>query len=193
MTYPVRCECGHVHHIDATLAGSTLVCGCRREVVIPSLSRLKAAAGEKALSPEVRLEQMLSLGMLPQEKTCAICGRPTMDVVFFWATLERAFVKKDPSRVWWILILTWLVLGWLFIILLLLRARDDRVFGSDVQLRLPLRICSGCAPELTNGSTLHEAVAAVPEYDELLEKFPDAELGLDTKRQGVDLRAPSGN
>ncbi|HEX3150218.1 MAG TPA: hypothetical protein VHR66_19225 [Gemmataceae bacterium] len=193
MTYPVRCECGHVHHVDATLAGSTLICKCQREVTIPSLSRLKTAAGEKALSPEVRLEQMLNLGMLPREKNCLLCRRPTADVTHFWATLERAFVKKDPSRVWWILILGWLFLGWLFVLLILLRARDDRVFGSDVQLRLPLRVCQDCAPQLAESRTLFEAVVAVPEYDELLDKYPNAELGLDAARKGVDLSAPSGN
>src|SRR5215218_2165604 len=101
MTYPVRCECGKVYQISAALAGSHYTCACGRELVVPSLSRLKMAAGEEVLSPVVRLEQMLHLGMLPQETRCLGCDRPTTGVTHFWAICERAFVKQDPSRVWW--------------------------------------------------------------------------------------------
>jgi hypothetical protein len=132
---------------------------------------------------------MPRLGMLPQETRCVVCGTPTTHAVHFWAVCERAFVKKDPARVWWVLILTWLFLGWLFVILLLLRARDDRTYGSDVKLRLPLRVCPECAPDLKDGGRLEEAVLAVPIYAELLEKYPQAELAPDAERAGVDLRA----
>ena len=187
MTYPVRCDCGQVHRVAATLAGSRFTCPCGREVAVPSLSRLKAAAGETAFSPDVRVEQMLNLGMLPQETRCVVCGTATSGVAHVWATCERAFVKKDPSRTWWVVALGWFFFGWLALILLLLRARDDRVHGSDVQFRLPLRVCPDCAPDLAAPGTLRDAVLAVPIYAELLDKYPDAGLALDAERKGVDL------
>lgn len=193
MRYPVRCECGQVYHFTAAQAGTHYTCPCGRELVVPSLSRLKMAAGEDVLSPAVRLEQMLQLGLLPQEKKCVFCRRETPGVAHFWAICERAFVKKDASRVWWAVVLSWLCLGWLGLLLLLVRARDDRVHGTDVRLRLPLRVCPECAPDLAVAGDLREAVSAVPLYADLLHQYPDAELALDAERKGVDLSAkPEG-
>ena len=67
-----------------------------------------------------------------------------------------------------------------------MRARDDQILGNDVRLRLPLRACPS-SPLATPGGILEDSVLAVPVYADLLDKFPDAELALDAKRQGVDL------
>jgi hypothetical protein len=190
MTYPVRCECGKVYRLSAALAGSHYACACGRELIVPSLSELKMAAGEEVLSPAVRLEQMLQLGMLPQETKCLVCGRTTAGVTHFWAICERAFVKEDPSRVWWAVALGWLFLGWLGVLLLAVRARDDRIHGSDVRLRLPLRVCPECAPDLAGPGRFREAVLAAPLYADLLRQYPAAEIALDAERKGVDLSAP---
>jgi len=190
MRYPVRCECGQVYRFTAAQAGSHYTCPCGRELVVPSLSQLKTAAGEEVLSPVVRLEQMLQLGMLPQQTRCVFCRRETPGVAHFWAICERAFANKDPSRVWWIVALSWFCFGWLGLILLLVRARDDRVHGSDVRLRLPLRVCPECSPELVGPGALREAVLAVPIYADLLDQYPNAELALDAERKGVNLSAP---
>jgi hypothetical protein len=175
-----------VYQFSAVQAGNRYTCPCGHELVVPSLSRLKMAAGEAVLSPEVRLEQMLQLGLLPQQAHCVVCRRATTGVTYFWAVCERAFVKKDSSRVWWVIALSWIFLGWLGL-LLLFRARDDRVHGSDVQLRLPLRACPECAPVLAEAGRLEDAVLAVPVYADLLDKYPRAELALDAERKGVDL------
>jgi hypothetical protein len=148
------------------------------------------AAGEEVLSPVVRLEQMLHLGMLPQETRCLGCDRPTTGVTHFWAICERAFVKKDPNRVWWAVALAWLFFGWLAILLLAVRSRDDRVHGSDVRLRLPLRACPECGPDLAGPGALREAMLRVPLYADLLGQYPAAELALDADRKGVNLSAP---
>jgi hypothetical protein len=190
MKYPVRCDCGKVYHFPAAQAGSHYSCPCGRELVVPSLSRLKMAAGEEVLSPAVRIEQLLQMGVLPQETRCAHCGRETTHSRYFWATCERAFVKKDASRVWWVVALSWLCFGWIGLVLLMLRARDDRVHGSDVKFRLPLRVCPECAADLTDPDRLEAAVWATPLYADLLDKYPDAELALDAEQKGVDLSAP---
>jgi hypothetical protein len=192
MPYPVRCECGQTHQVEAPQAGSRFPCSCRREVIVPSLSKLKASAGETALTPDVRVQQMLDLGMLPEETRCLGCGKETTGVRYFWATCERAFVKKDASRVWWVVLLGWLFLGWWSIILLLARARDDRVHGTDVSFRLPLRLCPECGPDLDRPGALRERVHDVPIYTELLDKYPNAELAVDVPKKGVNLSAPAG-
>jgi len=193
MRYPVRCECGKQYHFTAAQAGNHYSCPCGREMVVPSLSQMKMAAGEEVLSPVVRLEQMVQLGLLPQESRCVFCRRPTAGVAHFWAICERVFVKKDASRVWWIVALSWICFGWLGLILLMFRARDDRMHGSDVRLRLPLRMCPDCAPELDGPGALRAAVLAVPVYADLLDQYPNAELALDAERKGVDLTAPAGD
>ena len=67
--------------------------------------------------------------------------------------------------------------------------RDDQEHGTEVKLRLPLRICPHCSPELNDPRILFDAVTGVREYDELLEKYPNAELGLDAEHKGVSLSA----
>jgi hypothetical protein len=150
---------------------------------------MKMAAGEEVLSPDVRVEQMLQLGMLPRETRCVVCDKATTGVAHFWAVCERAFVKKDPARVWWVVALSWIFLGWLGLILLLVRSRDDTVHGSDVQLRLPLRVCPECAPGLAGPGVLRDAVLVVPIYADLLDKYPNAALAMDAERKGVNLSA----
>src|SRR5690349_3987580 len=130
MRYPVRCECGTDYRFTAAQAGSRYTCPCGRELAVPSLSQMKMAAGEEVLSPEVRLEQMLQLGMLPQQTRCVCCRTATPGVAHFWAICERAFVEKDASRVWWAIALSWLFFGVFGLILLLVRSRDDRVHGT---------------------------------------------------------------
>jgi len=142
------------------------------------------SAGEVVLSPEVRIEQMLQLGMLPQEDRCVICRKATSEKAYFWAACERAFVKQDPNRSLWVIIPAWLLFGWWFLLLLLL-TREDQVHGTDVQFRLPLRVCSECRPDLTNTQTFHDAVYATPIYAELLEKYPDANLTFEPGGKGV--------
>ena len=149
-------------------------------MAVPSLSRLKATAGETALSPDVRVEQMLKLGMLPQETRCLVCRTATPGVTYFWATCERAFVKKDPSRTWWVLALGWLFLGasWF--------SCGPATTGSSGPTCSSGCRC-GCVrtvpPGLADAGLLDEAVRTVPIYAELLDKYPNAGLALDVEHR----------
>jgi len=190
MKYPVRCDCGKVYHFAAVQAGNRFMCPCGRELVVPSLSQLKMAAGEEVLSPEVRLEQMLRLGLLPQQTRCVVCRTETTGITHFWAICERAFVQQGPGRGPLGLIAGWLVFGWLSLIPWFYHPRDERVVGNDIRLRLPLRVCPGCVPTLGDPGRLEDAVHAVPQYADLLEKYPGAQFARDADRRGVDLSAP---
>jgi hypothetical protein len=189
VNYPVQCDCGQVHRVAATLAGTRLPCRCGREVAVPSLIRLKSAAGQAVLSPEVRLDQMLQLQMLPEETRCLVCDTPTPNTYFFWATCERVTVEVAWGHKWWNLVLMWLCFGWVGMILAYVSGREsgDREHGRDVRFRLPLRVCPECTPRMTSPEVLKETVLTVPIYAELLDKYPGAELALDAERKGVDL------
>jgi hypothetical protein len=117
--------------------------------------------------------------MLPQQDRCVICREATSDKAYFWATCEQTFTKRDPSQSFWHLLVAWVFFGWLMLILLLLRAREDPVHGTNVRFRLPLRVCSDCRPDLRDVQALRDAVVAVPIYADLLEKYPDTELVFD--------------
>ena len=186
MTYPLKCECGKTHRVDGTLAGSKLACACGREIQIPSLSRLKSSVGEAALSAEVRIEQMIQLGILPEEKRCLICGLYTEDVQHVWAVCERLEVKEPVGKSLWLQALLIILFGlffYVFILLLLFRREDESVHGRDVRLRLPLRVCRECAPDLESLETLREVIFKVPHYEELLDKYPHAELSIAQARR----------
>ena len=189
MRYPVRCECGKVYQFAAAQAGNHYTCPCGRVLVVPSLSRLKMAAGEEVLSPEVRLEQMLRLGMLPQQTRCVVCRAETVGTAHFWAICERTSVQQGPGRGPLGIAAGWFLFGWLSLIPRLYHARDERVVGNDLRFRLPLRVCPTCVPSLDAPGRLEEAVLAVPLYADLLDKYPRAELAPDAERNGVDLSA----
>lgn len=187
MKYPVPCECGQVHRVAATLAGSQLACTCSREVAVPSLSKLKVKAGEAPLSAELRIQHMLQLGMLPEETSCRLCGTETKHTFYCWAVCERVEVKRGPSV--WTIVVTYVFFGFLFAaIMAALRDRTGETeMGRDVRFRLPLRVCEKCSPELKDYATLKETVWRVPVYRELIDKYPDTALAFDAERKGVTL------
>jgi hypothetical protein len=192
MSYPVQCDCGQVQRVPGTLAGSLVTCRCGRQVRVPPLSRLKQAVGETVLSPQVRIEQMLRLGLLPEETRCVVCGAPTEGTVRFWATCERVSVQEEWGAKGWQLVAFILCFGWVGALLAYRARRGDgaREHGRDVQFRLPLRVCPGCAPGLADAVALRDAVWAVPLYAGLLERYPDAVLVPDDPRKGINLSAP---
>jgi hypothetical protein len=161
-------------------------------VQVPSLSRLKSLAGEAVLSPEVRLEQMQQLGMLPIETRCACCRAETKDVAYFWVICERIEVEQTAGRGLLMAIVMALMFGLFFYVLIIMylfrRDSGEKERGRDVRLRLPLRICGKCSPLLADHSDLEQAVWSSPAYDALLDKYPHAELGLETTQRGVDLK-----
>ena len=173
--------------MPGTLAGSRLACKCGRQVPVPSLSRLKLAAGEAALSPEVRIDQMLRLGLLPEETACAVCGTPAEGTIHVWATCERITVQEGwGSRGWQLAVLV-LCFGWVGALASYFAGQRSREHGRHVQFRLPVRVCPGCAPGLSDPAALRKAVSAAPLYAGLLDKYPDAELALDAGLPKVNL------
>jgi|GEM_PF-1325371 len=189
MDYPVSCECGQVHRVAAALAGSHFACRCGRDVSVPSLIQLKSAAGQAVLSPEVRLEQMLQLGMLPEESRCLVCDAPTKKALFFWAMCERAVLKESWGQKWLGLVVLIFFFGWVGLLVGYLAGRleGDKLHGREVRFRLPLRVCSECTSKVSVPITLWDTALAVPIYAELLRKYPDAQLVFDAQSEDANL------
>jgi hypothetical protein len=66
--------------------------------------------------------------------------------------------------------------GGLFFDLLFTGLRDRRVkYGDEVSILVPLPVCEVCR-EMLNGINLRQAVLQIPEYAELLDHYPNAEI-----------------
>lgn len=182
--YPVACECGQVHQVPATMAGSRFPCACGREVSVPSLGRLKASVGQSAVSAEVRIEQMLQRGMLPEETSCLVCRKPTKDVAHAWTVCERATVQQPGG--WVTSLLSFVTILWGFIIFY--KQLRETSEGRDLRFRLPLRVCRDCTDQLRDPRRLKETLLDVPVYSDLLQKYPDADVSLDAGLPGIDRR-----
>jgi hypothetical protein len=181
--HPVQCECGATQDVPATMAGSSVACACGREIRVPSLSALKASAGQSAMSAEVRIEELLRRGELPRETYCLVCKRATKDVSHCWTTCER--VEVQPTG-WFLNPATWLTM--FFGIFIFKRVTRETTKGRDVTLRVPVRICTGCAQVLKAQDRLREVMRTVPLYADLFAKYPDASVSLDHGLAGVTRR-----
>jgi hypothetical protein len=150
-------------------------------VAVPSLSALKASAGESAMSAEVRIEQMLQRGMLPEETACLVCRTPTKHAAHAWMVCERATVQQpgdwETGR-WWFVTM-------LFGFLTFRKQLRETTEGRDLRFRLPLRVCRDCAGPLRNPKVLKGILLDVPVYAELLDKYPDADVSLDVGLAGI--------
>jgi hypothetical protein len=139
------------------------------------------------MSAEVRLEQMLQRGLLPQERNCLVCERPTSGLAYCWTSCERARVEQPTG---WELS-PWVWVTMLFGFLTLRKVRTERVEGRDLRFRLPLRICVDCGGQLRDIMRLKLTLMEVPVYAELLAKYPDAEVSFDPGLAGVARNARS--
>jgi hypothetical protein len=184
MLYPVECTCGKTQQIPATMAGGKVACECGLQVAIPSLSALKARAGELAMSAEVQIESLLQQGKLPSDTKCLTCGVTTNAVCYCWTTCERA--KVDQPTGWDLS--PWGFVSILFGFITFRKVTRERVEGRDLRFRLPLRICPNCRAELNDPRRLKETLLEVPLYARLLEKYPDADVSLDPGIAGLTPR-----
>jgi hypothetical protein len=151
-------------------AGARRSCECGRVVKVPSLHELRRSVGLPAhlLSPELVIEQLASKGALPRGRTCACCGSETDQHVFLVAECERVQVRESRSS-WAAVLAALFVKDWGIVL-----GRDRREYGKDKIYALPLAVCWDCQPDLQGEPKLKEALRQVPEYNRLLNKFPDS-------------------
>jgi len=164
--YPINCECSKVHRVQASDAGRTISCTCGRAFEVPPLNKLRAAAGEEALSPDLRIEILLGQGELPRAVDCCRCGVKTDRRSTIHVTCERQEVRQPPQYLF-----TRIARAFFLGLLWFRSGGAPQTFGRDVAFHLPLRLCAGCAATMTNTGA-RKAMQNEPDYARLLEKYP---------------------
>lgn len=172
MRYEVRCECGKVRAVGASDAGALLSCACGREVEVPPLHQLRAAAGEHGGAPEPELAVLLRNRALPETDECARCGEPTDGTVVARVECERAEIKQPERRP-----SGCLPIG-IGVIVFYKPVGDPVVRGRDVLFRVPVRACPRCARAL-HGGELRTALRKYPVCVALFAKYPRATVTRD--------------
>jgi hypothetical protein len=82
-------------------------------------------------------------------------------------------VRSDDGPSGVLAVLALLLTGWLII---LRRRGDQQEYGKDKIYTLPLAVCRQCRSTLRDQRAIKEALCQVPEYRQLLDKFPDARV-----------------
>src|SRR4051794_16324294 len=146
MAYSVRCECGKTHPVSAAHCGTTWACTCGRTITVPSLSQLRAEAGEFSASPEMIIESMLIARELPQESACVECHAPTEGIATFTVICEQVGARRSAEgcsrAVYYVLFLAFLMIGWF--VYWRRGPGNAEMVGRSVAFRLPLRLCPVC-------------------------------------------------
>jgi hypothetical protein len=173
LQFRVNCECGNQIVVKEGSAGARIACPCGRSISVPSLKELRIQAGlpPYELSPELVIEHLLAAGELPFGKTCVQCQQETDEIIQVNTECERAWVHRTGGFSWGTLLFSMFVLPiriWFW------ERREETVYGKDKIYPLPLRVCQACQRTLRRQRAIKECLRRIPEYDRLLDKFPDA-------------------
>ncbi len=176
-TYPVRCECGKTHQVPGSAAGTNFTCDCRRTVEVPSFAKLKASVGESSVSIDLMLRHMLAHGELPVETDCAICQRITIHRHDVELECERSeYLSQPKSGSAWNEFRTFFFSGLFGHLMRADRMSNETLVGRDVVLRLPIRICKECEPDLKTAAEVRTVLNRTEVYRQLFARYPDARV-----------------
>jgi hypothetical protein len=178
MVFRIDCDCGIPLKVSEASAGGSVQCLCGRTVPVPQLTELRVRAGLPPyhIGPELLIEHLLLRGELPPTRACVECGNDTGDRVYVCAVCERARVRQSGGISWAVLLFGFLLFRALIRIW---EERETTVLGKDKIYRLPLPVCAACRPRLRGPHVVREWLGRVAVYEQLLDKFPDADLNLE--------------
>jgi hypothetical protein len=185
MKFRVDCPCGEHIEVGEGAAGATFMCSCGRPIAVPSLAELRTRAGLPAnhISPEFVIEHLLLTRDLVPSKACVECGIDTDAIIHVQTECERVVKERSGEFSWPLFLfllfvcpLWWLWYLWAYV--LIGERPQEHEFGRDKIYPLPLRVCKACQQKLSNAAIIKQSLRKVPEYDFLLEKFPDARVTL---------------
>jgi hypothetical protein len=173
--FRVVCDaCGREAGVTAGQAGGDVACACGGRVRVPSLSRLREAAGGRAYEsgPLDEVRRRIAEGELPGGSTCLVCGLPTTDVLTVELELERTSGREPPRGV--LFLMAMLVSPWI----LAVANRDaGPPVGRETRLRVPLRVRREHHRRLGRRSArraLRRLLEEQPAYAGLLRAYPRA-------------------
>jgi hypothetical protein len=183
--YSVSCPCGKVIEVNESAAGTEVACSCGKRVPVPSLRELRYQHGaEQAPNPVLQIEYLLAAKKLPAESCCVSCGTETSGVLVVHAHCESIWRKGGQSTDQMLALTAWLGPLWALLVWASRSQDAEREFGSDVRLGLPLRVCPQCREQVqkmwrwSRLARLRELLVKVPEYRQLLERYPKARLSV---------------
>ena len=174
--YHFGCKCGRVHFVTAAQAGGVVACGCGVTADVPSLSRLRVAAGQEPipLSTVERIYAMIAAKELPMGDNCVCCGRPADLVAFLHVECERSRLAGGGWN--WLAIAAGAAIAvWLAFVAQ--RFTRSEVHGRETSVDLPLRVSSLCQRRLLRlrrQRKLKRLLKTVPLYERLLLEYPRA-------------------
>ncbi len=181
MSYSTTCECGAIHAVAATQAGTTLECKCGRAVCVPALSALRQAAGETPipLNTIERIEAMIRDGELPSGNVCPVSGRPADRVVHLRVECEQSWVRGGDPMDSGAGFAFMLLFGWIGLMLASRASRPREELGRDTAVTVPLGVASEARSKvmrMRRQKALKALLRSTPIYAELLDQFPDAHV-----------------
>lgn len=150
------------------------MCSCGKPIQIPSSIQLRKDAGLKPIvPPEEVIERLINAGTIPGNGTCTYCGDETPSLLWVHAECERAFQHRGPGRFWSMVLF---IVSAVFtpIRVWVSESHDERLFGRDKVYSLPIYVCEKCKSVPMDTASLKRCMCKVPEYRDLLEKFPNA-------------------
>jgi hypothetical protein len=173
--FPIPCECSKPVRVPATAAGSTVRCGCGRDVTVPSLSLLNQAAAASGLDPVRHIGWLIDHGALPGKPVCLRCGEPTSAVSVVRVEqdyMEVVEAKNGMALLWPLWLLASLFTGLHGASILMNRQQELAEAGKEVDIVLPVCVCEGCRGDLRQAPETKQLLAAVPEYNKLFQQYP---------------------
>ena len=180
MNYIAPCECGRNVTVGATQAGSTVLCECGCSLTVPSLSELRASAGQTtyAVSTLGRIRRMIRDGELPCGDLCTLSGRRTKDTFVLRVECERVWTRGSQSDCMDRAFFGFLFFGWLGAIIGWGKEeRRPQELGRKTTIEVPLRVCSefhGRLARKRRQRYLKNLLRQVPVYAALLDEYPQA-------------------
>jgi len=178
--FHVTCPCGERLAVTSGMAGESVPCRCGRRVAVPPLSELRRGAGADAYVTNAveAVRRKLNRGELPAGPGCVLCGSPAHVTVVCRVVCERAFAGsqgEDGGS-----FLTFFMFGGPCPLRRKGPGRSGEVHGRDTDVELPLRLCDSCRSSAGNlrrrRRVLRRLIAAVPDYQRVLDEYPEAEI-----------------
>jgi hypothetical protein len=185
MDFHLDCECGNRVAVTEGSAGATVDCACGRTIKVPSLSQLRKLHGlepASLLNPVLLIEHLAAAGELPPGETCIQCGFPTSETLNVVAECEKVWIRRSGGVLKSTLIFFISLLFTPFVIFY--RGGVVGVYGRDLILPVPLRVCPDCKPEVEKAAqawsqaSIKQLLRRVTVYDRLLDRYPNARIKL---------------
>jgi hypothetical protein len=175
MSFTLNCSCGAILEVQATQAGTTVLCRCGAPVRVPSLGKLRELAGQPAYETSTIdvILAMLKRGELPAGGHCAISGVATDDVIDLQVEAERMHAAGDNMK--------WAVLGAICfspIFLLVMFQKPPPDVGRETIVPTPLRVAAAHHARVRRSSqrALKRWLRTIPVYAKLLDEYPGARV-----------------